>query len=201
MKTKKGKRTYNMSLRADRVAQNEQKILEAAVSLWKEFSILDITLEKIAERSGVTVRTLLRKYGSKENLFEACLENDAAHTRMKRSHAPVGDIEASLYILLTDYESLGDASIRTLNVENELPVARKLLDAARLYHRNWCARVFGPYLPDASSPEYEERLLAFITATELYLWKLLRRDLHKSFEETFQVFKTLLEGLILKFQT
>jgi hypothetical protein len=57
-------------------------------------------------------------------------------------------------------------------------------------------KVFAPDLPESNTSNYEHSLLTFITATEFYLWKLLRRDLNKSYEETFEVFKTLLEGLI-----
>jgi AcrR family transcriptional regulator len=199
MELQKSKRPYRMSGRAQQVARNEQQILEAAVSLWKELSINEITLEKVAERAGVTVRTILRKYGSKEGLIEACAASDAPQIRKTRSKAPKGDVVAALKILLDNYEENGDASIRTLAVEGELPIAHKILNRARAYHRDWCAHVFEPYLPPLNTPEYEIRLLAFITATEFYLWKLLRRDLHKSYDETFAVFQSLSEGLIQKF--
>ncbi|MFO7824647.1 MAG: hypothetical protein R6V72_11975, partial [Cyclobacterium sp.] len=68
--------------------------------------------------------------------------------------------------------------------------------SGRAYHREWCEKIFAPFLPDPENPDYEQKLLSFITATEFYLWKLLRRDLNKSREATFVVFKSLVEGLI-----
>jgi AcrR family transcriptional regulator len=201
MEYSKSKRTYQMTTRADLVSKNEQNIMKATVKLWKELSINDITLELIAKHSGVTVRTILRKWGSKEGLFEACIDNDASNIRKERALAPQGDVSAALKILLDNYEENGDAAIRTLAVEEELSIAKKILTTGRTQHRHWCAHVFAPYLPDTSVPNYEVRLLAFITATEIYLWKLLRRDLHKSYDETFTIFQHLVDGLVQKYKT
>ncbi len=188
-----------MVARADLVAQNEQKIKKAATKLWLALPIKEITLEKIADRSGVTVRTILRKFGSKEGLLEACIEHDTTSQVPDRFDAKVGDLDSILHTLLSEYEEMGDAVIRTIFVQNELPVAKKLVKTGLSEHRKWCAKMFDPYLPDTSSDEYEIRLLTFITATEIYLWKLLRRDLNKSYDQTFSVFKTQLESLIQKF--
>jgi AcrR family transcriptional regulator len=190
------KRKYRMTSRAEKVSQNDHRIMKAIVELWEELPINDITLEKVASKSGVTVRTILRKFGSKEGLIEACVENDAAGRRKSRDLAVPGDYKQALKILLDDYERLGDASIRTLAVEEELPIVGKILDIGRASHKEWCKKVFAPFLPESGSPEFERSLLTFITATEFYLWKLLRRDLNKSYKETFEVYLALLEGLI-----
>lgn len=196
MKSKKKTRPYNMTTRAKAAARTEQDILEAAAELWRERALNDITLEAVAERAGVSVRTVLRKYGSKEQLFAASIEKDGSKIMAGRDQVPAGDVEEALSVLLRDYEKFGDASIRTLAVEEELEIARKILDTARTYHREWCARVFAPYLPAPGEATYESRLLAFIAATEFYLWKLLRRDLNRSYEETFNTFRLLVKSLV-----
>ncbi len=189
-------RTYSMTTRAESVAQTEQNILNATVALWLELPLSQLTLDKVAERAGVTVRTILRKFGSKEELIEACIQRDASGLEQRRNEAPVGNIEEALDLLLAEYEQLGEAVVRTLTLEAELPAAKKILDRGRAYHRAWCARVFAPYLPEQDPRAYELKLAAFIAATEIYLWKLLRRDLGKSAEETRAVFRLLLEGLL-----
>ena len=196
MKFDSKKRKYQMTNRAMQVYDNDVKILQAMIQLWIKFPINEITLEKVAAQSGVTVRTLLRKFGSKEGLMEACIENTETGRRTNRESAIPGSYKEALGILLDDYEMIGDASIRTLAVEDELPIAKKILNTGRANHREWCKKIFGLDLPDLHSPEYELRLLAFITATEFYLWKLLRKDLKKSYSETFDVFEALIEGLI-----
>lgn len=196
MKSEKAARPYNMKTRAKAAARTEQRILDATVALWRQLPIHEITLEAVAGRAGVNVRTVLRKFGSKEGLYEACIEQDAAKMMAKRDQATAGDVPAALRILLEDYETYGDANIRTLAVEEELVVARRILEAGRRYHRQWCSRVFAPWLPEPAATTYEPRLLAFIAATDVYLWKLLRRDLKCSMDETRETMQQLVDGLI-----
>ncbi|GAA4396989.1 hypothetical protein GCM10023187_05730 [Nibrella viscosa] len=185
-----------MVTRAEAATQTEQKIMNATVALWMELPLNQITLEKVAERAGVTVRTILRKFGSRDGLFDACLQKDASNIEKKRNQANIGNIAEALDLLLAEYEEMGDAVIRTIALENELSGAKKLLDRGRAYHREWCARVFGPYLPAPGSDEYEIKLAALIAATEIYLWKLLRKDLQRSYSQTLQVFRLLVDGII-----
>lgn len=185
-----------MDVRAKKVFDNEIRIMQSIFGLWEKLSIHEITLDMVAREAGVTVRTILRKFGSKEGLIEASIEQDISNIKKKRDSAVGGDYLKALNILMKDYERIGDAAIRTLAIEHELPIAKKILDSGRAYHREWCVKVFRPFLPDNGTPDYELKLLSFITATEFYLWKLLRRDLNKSPEATLSVFKSLVEGLI-----
>ncbi|MCP5161039.1 MAG: TetR/AcrR family transcriptional regulator [Hahellaceae bacterium] len=185
-----------MSKRAESSAQTALDIFEATKQLWHERPIAEITLEAIAERVNVSVRTIIRRYGSKEGLFEACIQNSAVGVEANRDKASVGDVEGAIRCLLTDYEAHGDAMIRTLAVEDQLDIARRVLVAGRIYHQQWCEHMFSPYLPDKESELYTQELMAFVAATELYLWKLLRRDLHQDLHTTQRTFVRLVNGII-----
>lgn len=189
------KRIYQMSERAEQVARNDRKIMNAMSDLWVELPLQEITLDKISQRSGVTVRTILRKFGSKEGLLEACIESNAERFTQMRMELTPGDLNGIVDALLEEYEQMGEALIRTLTVEYTFPSTQVLLEKARKYHRDWCAIVFEPYLPSTSSGNYELVLSAFIAGTEFYLWKLLRRDLGKSLKECKQIFLYTLESL------
>lgn len=190
MKSTAGTRTYNMRKRAEAAARNEALLLEATAGLWREMSLADITLDKVAERTGLTVRTILRKFGSRDGLIQACIERDAARIEHQRNQAPAGDIPGIIDALMDHYEANGDAVLRTLTLEDELPAAKALLEHGRKYHRQWCAEVFAGWLDGDAT-----RLTAFVAATDIYLWKLMRRDLKLSIEETRQAFGHLLYGL------
>jgi AcrR family transcriptional regulator len=199
MKTDKKIRNYNNKRRALGAAETTGKIIRAFGELWKDNPVHEITLENIAEKSGVTIRTILRKFGSRDGLIQACLDHDVHFIIEERRKAPVGDIDGITRALLSNYEEMGEAGIRTIYMENEFKEARDIGIKGRKEHRKWCAEVFAPYLPDPGQDDYEIKLTAFITSTEIYLWKLLRKDLGYDQEKTFQVFKMLLEGLVLKF--
>ncbi len=198
MNTVEKKRSYQMSERARKVARNDRNIMNAMSGLWLELPLSEITLDKISQRSGVTVRTILRKFGSKEGLLKACIEHEGERFTIKRMNVTPGDLNGILDALLEEYEHMGDALIRTLTMEYNYLSTQELLQKARTTHREWCAFVFEPFLPSKSSGSYETVLSAFIASTEFYLWKLLRRDLGKSPEECKQIFLYTLESLTKK---
>jgi AcrR family transcriptional regulator len=189
-------RNYNMELRATKAAETEKRILDAAKALWLELPYHEITLEKVAERACVTVRTILRKFESKEGLFVAGIEREDAISILSRNQDPSKPISETLSSLLDEYEQMGEASIRTIMASDSVPIANIILEKARNVHNAWCAKIFAAYLPSKKSPHYTVRLHAFIAATEFYLWKLLRRDIGLGPEETLKVFENLIEGLI-----
>lgn len=196
MKSKKN--TYNNSKRLIEAENTKLDIIKAFGRLWMKYSIKEITLNMISEEAGVTTRTILRKFGSKERLLEECIALDAANIMQNREQGMVGDIEHMLNILLASYESMGEAAMRTINLEPEMEIAQKIGETGRKKHREWCARMFDPFLPEPDSPQYEIDLTAFIASTEIYLWKLMRKDLKMSEEQTFSVFKKMIEGLAFK---
>ncbi len=63
--------------------------IQAVGELWKSISLNDITLKAVAEKSGYTVRTILRKFGSREGLSDASMKYDAANIQKKQGKAPV----------------------------------------------------------------------------------------------------------------
>mgnify|MGYP006137272783 FL=1 len=189
-------RGYRMSARAEAAAGTARDILAATVALWRERPIDEITLADIAGRAGVSVRTVIRRFGSREGVIAACIRADAAGIQADRAQALPGSVGEALDVLLAHYERDGDAVLRTLPLEEKLPEAKAIVQAGRAEHRAWCARVFAAHLPPASDDGYAVRLDAFVAATDLYAWKLLRRDLHRSAAQTAQVIRALVDGLI-----
>ena len=190
-----GTRPYRMRARAEAAERTARNILTATVDLWREHALDDVTLQMIAERAGVTVQTVIRRFGSKDGVIDTCIRSDAAAIVAHRAQAPVGDVGAALDVLFEHYEQVGDAVLRTLDLQERYPAAKAITDAGRAEHRAWCERVFAPYLPAVTSDRYATRVDAFVAATDLYLWKLLRRDLGRSTAEALQAVRALVDGL------
>lgn len=188
-------RPYRQTARAEAAAQTAHDIMAAAVALWYERALDEITLDDIADRAGVSKQTVLRRFGSKDGLIDAVIDSKASGVEARRDEAPTGDIPAALAVLLAHYEADGDPTLRTLALEDRLPAAKRIAENGRQHHRAWCARVFAHVLPEAGTDGYPARLDAFVAATDLSLWKLLRRDLGRSAEQTRQTFETLAAAL------
>jgi AcrR family transcriptional regulator len=189
-------RKYDMSVRTQAAEMTSEEIIKVVGELWMKYSIKEITLQMVAQNAGVTVMTILRKYGSKEGLFEATIRADTAGIQDVRKESQAGNISQAISILMKEYEYAGPAVIRTLAVENDLPVAAKILKKGRELHKEWCQRIFAQYLPASNDKEYQIMLGAFYAATDVYKWKLLRNDLGYSQKETEKIFIKTVRGII-----
>lgn len=190
-------RAYRQHLRAQQADANTERIVNAGVTLIKTSRRLaDITLDEVARASGVTVRTILRRFGSRDGVLEAALQPLQNEVKGLRAETPPGDIEAAIATLLDQYEQIGDFNIRALEAEDLLPVAHRGLELGRQSHRAWLEFAFAPQLDVVRGQEREARLFALYAATDIYLWKLLRRDLKRSREETHDTLCRLVRGVL-----
>jgi AcrR family transcriptional regulator len=102
-----------MGARADAVAQTREQILEAAMALSEETLTFAIGLADVAARAGVTVRTVLRHFGSRDGLFDAV--SGYARERVVGERAvPVGDAALAVRTIVAHYEIRGDHVMRML---------------------------------------------------------------------------------------
>jgi len=168
------KRAYSMELRAAKAEATKTRIRQAAVALHAERLFEDFTLDEIALRAGTTVQTVLRIFGSKEALTVLLME---AASERQRQYSPPGDIAAAVRALYDDYEAIGDQVIWYLAEELRRPALARHVEIGRQEHRRWVEMVFAPQLQRRSGRARTRLLHALIVATDVYAWKLLRRDL------------------------
>jgi AcrR family transcriptional regulator len=179
------KRPYRMRARAEAAAETGRRILEAVIELHRERFWDQVTLEDIAERAGVTVRTVIRRFGSKERLIEAAAEEGTRQVTHQRYQAPIGDIEGAVKNLVDHYdEGWGDTALRLLAQEERVAAFRSITDAGRAFHYEWVERTFAPLLAKRTGEERRRLLAELIAICDVYFWKLLRRDLGLSREQT-----------------
>ena len=178
------KRAYRMGARAEAAAETGRRILRATMELYTERFYDQVSLEDVAERAGVTVQTVLRRFGSKEELISAAAQEARKRVRSQRDRAPVGDVAGAVKVLMEAYEEHGDRYLRLLAQEERVPAFRSITDTGRAHHYGWVERVFAPLLAERTGPQRERLLAQLIAICDLYFWKLLRRDLGLSPEQT-----------------
>jgi AcrR family transcriptional regulator len=190
-------RAYRQELRARQTDANTARIVGATLALIAGAPRLSqITLEDIARESGLTVRTILRRFGSRDSALEAGFIRLKEEFGRMRVSTPPGDVDAAVKSVVDQYEQIGPLNVRALEQEHELPLLHRALDEARRYHRQWLAQVFRPTLGRFSADERERRLTALYAATDVYLWKLLRRDLKCSRRNTEDTIRRLVLGVL-----
>jgi AcrR family transcriptional regulator len=190
------RRPYRMVARAESAAATGERILDAAVELFWELPREQITLDEVARRAGVTVQTVIRRFGGGEGLFAAAAEREAEKVRRERDEAPVGDPRGAVRVLVDHYEAMGDRVLTLLAEEERSPGLREVADRGRVLHREWCARVFAPALQGRAGVERRRRVAQLVAICDVYTWKLLRRDAGLSRRQTELAVVELLEPLL-----
>jgi AcrR family transcriptional regulator len=162
-------RTYSMTTRAKAAEATRRRIVDAVVALAGERPFTEITLDAVAERAAVSVKTVLRQFGSREGLFGVAMEVAMADAVDER-RTPRGDVAAAVQVVVDHYERRGRTPLLMLAQEDYDDVARKATDRGRAMHRSWVHDVFAPATDD------EALLDLLVVATDVYTWKLLRLD-------------------------
>jgi AcrR family transcriptional regulator len=181
------KRPYRQSARAAAAENLRKRIVAAFHNLLLKRWIDEITLDEVAASAGTTRQTVIRLFGGKDGLLEAVIELVRAEAAPRTSLPSDVSARAALESLIAHYEAVGDMVMRFLAQEERHSALRPLLALGRLEHRAWVAERF-------ASTHSSMRITRLIVATDIYTWKLLRRDFGKSQDEVLY----LMVGIINK---
>ena len=191
----KGRRTYTMAARAEAVASTRETIVREATQLFFDHAFEDVTLADIARAAGVSHQTVLNHFASKAGVVLAVAELISTETTDIRNRAVPGDVPGAVHLLVGEYERFGDANFRWAATAERFDVVNDALDVGRASHQAWLDTMFGGRLP--STPTARRRAVnALHAATDVYSWKLLRRDLGLSRAETERTIVQLVEGIL-----
>jgi AcrR family transcriptional regulator len=166
-------RSYTMRARAASATKTHERILGAVIALSEERLSLEIVLADVAERAGVSVQTVLRRFGSRQGLFEQAQERRLAQVRVERA-TPVGDAASAVRTIVAFYDRTGEWSLRLQAQEHSDELTRRTVELGRRVHREWVADAFAPEL--VGRRDREELVDLLVVATDLLTWKILRRD-------------------------
>jgi AcrR family transcriptional regulator len=192
MKSEQGTRGYQMGARAEAAAATAERIIDAAVELFWEQPTDQIRLDEVAARAGVTVQTVIRRFGTKDGLFQAAAQRESQRVRTERAAVEPGDVRGAVANLVEHYEKEGDRVLRLLAEEGAAPALGAVATTGRDLHRQWCEQVFAPYLTGLRGVARDRRLAQLVAICDVYTWKLLRRDSGLSRPQTEQAIAEML---------
>jgi AcrR family transcriptional regulator len=181
-----------MRARQEAVASTRERILRAAYDQFSGQSYDQVSIESVARAAGASRQTVIRQFGTKDELAFAVVDWQKPREDAFRVSEP-GDIDAAVSRLVDRYEEMGDANVRMLDLEGRVPAIDHLLQVSRAGHRAWIERTL---LPDRVSADLEETVLALYAATDVMVWKLLRRDLGQTHEVTQSIILRLVRAVL-----
>ena len=182
----KTQRAYSMELRAAAAEATRERVLDAAADAFLEHWYDDVTIASVASRAGVSGQTVINHFGGKEQLAAAAYDRLGEQVVAKRYAPAAGDIPALVAALVEDYETTGDSIVRLLALEEKVASLQPLLARGRESHRGWVETMFGA--PDLTAE--------LVVATDVYTWKLLRRDQGLSRADTLASILKIVEALL-----
>lgn len=197
MKAEETTRPYNMRARARSVEETAERILDSAKEHFSRLVFDEVTLNDIAVDAGVTVQTVIRRFGSKEELFTTLAERESRRIVAEREPlgADAATLDSAVSALVAHYERDGETVLNLLGQETRFPMIAEVVATGRDMHEKWVLKHCQPVLAGSSGAEGKRRLEAAIAATDLYTWKLLRLDRGLDREDVEKTMLALLEGL------
>lgn len=188
-------RQYQQKARALAAEATTTRILEVFIKRIEEQWFEDVTLDVVAQDAGVTVQTVLRKFGGKAGLLDAARDHMEKSIQVRREIEP-GDIECTINAIVTDYEAVGHLVLRLLGQEERHPVLKPVVDTGRRGHREWLSKVFAGTLEPLTPARRTATLDALVVATDIYIWKLVRLDMGRSVSAFRSMVRNLLHAAI-----
>jgi AcrR family transcriptional regulator len=184
-----------MRARAEAVEATRDRIARAAMERFLAEPYDDVTIASVALDAGVSHQTLLNHFESKDGLFAAAAERFSADLMAAREDRATSDPDSVVAVLMEQFERSGDGNVRLALRHERIEAVRVALEQGRASHQGWLAEVFEGRLP--SDPAERRRTLAALHAvTDVYTWKLLRRDLGHGRRATQRIMTDMVRAIL-----
>jgi AcrR family transcriptional regulator len=181
-----------MVRRAKAFAQTRKAILDAAIEIGDPRT----PLSTIAAKAGVSERTVLRHFGSRDGMVAAAIDEGTARDEAERFAAPAGDVAGAVACLVAHYETAGDRILRLLAEEGVDRQIDRLLAGGRAIHWRWVREKLGPLLEGESESAQHRRLTQLAAICDVYTWNLMRRDGRLGRTDTERSICELIEAVV-----
>jgi AcrR family transcriptional regulator len=198
MKLRTATRHYTQRARAQSAESTAHRIVDAFLERLMKQWFDEITLDLVAKDAGVTVQTIVRRFGGKEGLLSNAVKTLGAQIVATRA-SPSGGLKRLVDNLIEDYEQTGDSVLRLLALEPRHPDLKQFLDFGRSEHRRWVSTAFSETFGKLSDTGRKGVLDALVIVTDVYTWKLLRRDMGRNVSATAATIQLLIQATITEF--
>jgi len=189
-------RPYHQTARAAATQDTQRRIVAVFRAALRTRWMDEIRLDDVAAEAGTTRQTVIRLFGGKDGLLVAVANAMKDEIQLMRAVPPGADPRAAAQALVRDYETSGDVIVRILAQEERHAALTALLDVGRKWHRNWVEETFAPTLARLVPKERARRTTQLVAVTDVYVWKLLRRDFRHSATEVEGLIAGMLQKLL-----
>lgn len=190
------RRPYRMDTRSTAAAATTDRIIDVARRRLTAMPFDQVTLVEVAAAANVGVQTVLRRFASKEDLLVAVVQRRSTEIRTIRDASPVDDPPAAVHDLIDTYERFGDEVLSLLAQETRNRVVAEIVRTGREYHHQWVTRIWAAALDPLAKREHKICNAQLIAATDIYTWKIFRRDIGLDRRSTEEATLTLCSKIV-----
>lgn len=184
-----------MSARADAVRETGDRILDATLALFARHPVDRIRLDELASTAGVTVPTIVRRYGGKAGVIVALVERELARLAARRTAHADDQLDDVIHDLVAHYEGYGALILKVYSEAPLIDGLPEIAARARAYHVAWCRETFGGRIA-GDAALHARRLATAIAVCDATTWRILREDGGLDPAETRGALRDLLAPII-----
>lgn len=186
-----------MEGRAASAERTHERVIDAMLDRFASHPYDGIRLEDVASDAGVTVQTVIRRFGGKAGLMVATVAREQARVVAAREAVSSGTPARTVADLVTHYERYGSLILKVYAEADRVEGLPELAVAGRRYHLDWCRRAFEEHVDGPPGSATRARRLAQVTAIcDATTWRILREDLALDPDETELALMELLAPLL-----
>ncbi|MEL4318848.1 TetR/AcrR family transcriptional regulator [Leifsonia sp. YIM 134122] len=192
-----GSREYRMSARAESAELTGERIVDAMLARLRETPYERLRLDDVAADAGVTVQTVIRRFGGKAGLMTSVVEREFGRIVAARDAGERGSVASTVTALVAHYEEYGALILKTYSEAPQIPGLAEVVGRGRAYHVDWCRRAFEGYLDSGTDEETRRvRLAQVVAVCDATTWRILRFDGALTPDETERALRELLAPLL-----
>jgi AcrR family transcriptional regulator len=188
------KRPYAMTVRAGRAEETADRVLDAVLVEYARAPFDLVRLDAVAAGAGVTVQTVLRRFGSKAGLVVALAARELGRIAALRSAGLGAPAPVLLHALVAHYETYGDLIAKMYGDADRVEGLAEVARQGREHHVAWCTQAFGALLEGAAGEERSRRSAQVVAVCDATTWRILRREQGLSVEQVEVALSELLRA-------
>ncbi|NYJ02346.1 AcrR family transcriptional regulator [Nocardioides thalensis] len=169
-------RPYRMGARAAAAERTGERILDAMLERFGRLPYDQVRLEDVAADAGVTVQTVIRRFGGKPGTLAATVERQFGRLVSAREAAKGATVEETVHALVGFYEEAGRLILKLYAEARLAPGVPELAQRGRDYHVAWCRETFGDLVGSTDAAMRKRRLAQVVAICDATTWRILRED-------------------------
>ena len=194
------KKSYSANIQIEIKSHTKKRILAAVKTLAMDYWLDEITLFQIADKAKVSIQTLFRHFGSRDQLIRQAVNLISAEILMQHAIPEEVSVQSIVSNLIDYYELNGQWIIRLRSQAERLAEFDEFQAGWQNSHHRWIEDSFAIYLQALTTVSKNELADTLFGLTDVHFWYVYHHELRKSRQELNLIWIRILRSLLLSYR-